>query len=296
MIPPALQTKSGAHRMPRAASAGVERVVGELVVGRAGDRLAAQRGDGLVVEHAAERARGDHVDVGGQRAEAGRSTRRRGARRARACSGRRRRRRARAPPSCSISASRPPTLPRPITATRRPLRSSVPNARSQVDAQRDLAAERGPRARVAGAATASPVTCFVRPGDHLHVGLDGADVLGGQVVAAERLDGVAEVLQHGLAALRREHRLVGAQHDHALAAAEREPGDGGLERHRARQPQDVAHRGAGVVVGPHPAAAERGAARRRVDGDHREQARAAPAADQQRSRVREAPGSRCPRA
>ena len=60
------------------------------------------------------------------------------------------------------------------------------------------------------------------------------------------------------------------------------PAHGGLERHRAREPQHVAHRRARVVVGPHAAAAERRAARGRVDGDHREQAGAAPAADEQR--------------
>ena len=75
---------------------------------------------------------------------------------------------------------------------------------------------------------------------------------------------------------------AGREHDHALAAAERQPGHGGLEGHRARQPQRVADRGARVVVGPHAAAAERRAARRRVDGDDRVEARAPSAADEQR--------------
>ena len=67
MIPPALATKSGAQRMPARGEQLGDGVVGELVVRRAGDRAAAQARDGLVVEHAAERARGEHVDVGRQR-------------------------------------------------------------------------------------------------------------------------------------------------------------------------------------------------------------------------------------
>ena len=63
----------------------------------------------------------------------------------------------------------------------------------------------------------------------------GPDVLRGHVGAAERGDGVAEVP----AARRGESSPAGVawpagEHDHALAAAEREPRDGGLERHRAR--------------------------------------------------------------
>ena len=75
---------------------------------------------------------------------------------------------------------------------------------------------------------------------------------------------------------------AGRQHDHALAAAERQARDRGLEGHRPREPQRVAHRRARVGVGPHAAAAERRAARRRVDGDDRVQARPPPAADEQR--------------
>ena len=118
--------------------------------------------------------------------------------------------------------------------------------------------------------------------DHLHVGLAGADVLRGEVVPAERLDGVAEVLQDGLTALGRERGSSGGSMITPLPPPEREPGHGGLEGHRPREPQDVAHRGASVAVGPHPAAAERGPAGGRVHRDHREQPRAAPAADEKR--------------
>ena len=71
-----------------------------------------------------------------------------------------------------------------------------------------------------------------------------------------------------------------AGHDHALAAAERQVGDRRLVGHRARQPQRVAQRRARVLVGPHPAAAERRPADRRVDGDDRVEAGAAPAPDE----------------
>ena len=152
MMPPALATKSGAHRIPRAASSSATVVGRELVVGRAGDRAAAQGGDGLVVEHAAERARREHVDLGAQRGvgvdpvgaelvgeralalvdvgdhepRAGRGERCARARRRR---GRGRRR----------------AIERPLEVAR------APHALAR-DADRLLDAERGPRAGVAGAA------------------------------------------------------------------------------------------------------------------------------------------------
>ena len=152
------------------------------------------------------------------------------------------------------------------------------------DLHRALDAERGPRARVAGAAGLDGEAGDVvgRLGDHGHVAVGGADVLGRHVGAAERADGVAEVQQHVAAVVAGGRRVAGREHDHALAAAEREPGHGGLEGHRARQAQRVADRGARVAVGPHAAAAERRAAGRRVDGDDRVEARAPSAADEQR--------------
>src|SRR5439155_6769999 len=93
-------------------------------------------------------------------------------------------------------------------------------------------------------------------GDDRHVACRRPDVLGGHVAPAERADGVAEVAQR-VAAARGAHVALGRHHDHALAAAQRQVGDGVLERHRPRQPQRVAHGRPRVVVAPHPAAAER---------------------------------------
>ena len=206
MIPPALQTKSGAHRIPRSASAASSESSASWLL--AAPAIALQRSAGTVSSlstppsaHGATRSTSAVIAL-----ERVRPVARRARRPARAWTGRRRRRRAPRRPRAASRASRPPTLPSPITAIRRPSRSSVPNARSQ--------RRRGPRPRSPAPSTGSgrrsrsarPVTCLVRVGDDLHVRLAGADVLGGQVVAAERLDGVAEVLQHGLAALRRRAR------------------------------------------------------------------------------------------
>ena len=189
-----------------------------------------------------------------------------------------------APPAASSSASRPPTLPTPTTATLRPSSDGLPNTRSQAtriaastpSAVHGLGSPEPPRS------VARPVTYGVASRDHLHVGLRRADVLRGQVRAVERLHRLAEVEQQRAAVLARGRRRAGRQHDHALAAAERQAGDGGLERHRAREPQRVAHGRARVGVGPHPAAAERRAARRRVHGHDRVEPGAPPTADEQR--------------
>ena len=175
-------------------------------------------------------------------------------------------------------------------ASRRPWRSSFASARADVAqaADDDRAALRVGRAELALAATRGsprrrrapstgsgrpsrrggargPVTCLVRSAIVSMSLRRGADVLGGDVPAAELLDGVAEVAQRRLAALRAS--TGPGEHDHALAAAQRQAGDGGLVGHRAREPQRVAHRGAGVVVAPHAAAAQRRAARGGVHGD-----------------------------
>src|SRR6185436_15012562 len=103
----------------------------------------------------------------------------------------------------------------------------------------------------------------------------------GPVAAVEHVDGLGEVEQGRAALLGAERRVAGAAHDHALAAALGEVGDRGLEGHRAAQAQRVGDRVARVAVGPHAAAAERRAARRRVDGDDREEVRAPATADEQ---------------
>ena len=60
--------------------------------------------------------------------------------------------------------------------------------------------------------------------------------------------------------------------DDALAAAVREPGERGLVRHAAREPERVDDRRLFGVVVEEAAAAERGAEPRVVDGDDRAQA------------------------
>ena len=253
MIPPALQTKSGAHRIPRSASAASSESSASWLL--AAPAIALQRSAGTVSSlstppsaHGAtmstsaviarERVRPLRAEALGQLAlglvDVGDDE-------LRAALGQH----LGQPAADAAEPDHRDAAAVEVLGAERPLGGH---------ADRDLAAQRGPRARVAGA-RGEAGDVLGAGGDDLHVRLAGADVLGGQVVAAERVDGVAEVLQHGLPALGREHGLVGAQHDHALAAAERQPGDRGLEGHRARQPQHVADRGAGVVVGPHPAAA-----------------------------------------
>jgi hypothetical protein len=68
MIPPALQTKSGAQRMPWAASASASSSAASWLLAAPAIARQRQLRHGVVVEHTAERARSDDVDVGGQRA------------------------------------------------------------------------------------------------------------------------------------------------------------------------------------------------------------------------------------
>ena len=279
-MPPALQTKSGAQRMPRSAIRASSESSASWLLAAPAIALQRSAGHRVVVEDAAERARRDQVDLGGQRRQ------RVGPLRVQALGqlalglvdvgddelGAALVQQLGQAAADAAEADHGDAAPADVLG-------AVQALERRPDG--DLAADRGPRARVA-AARRQPGDVLGPGGDDLHVGLARADVLRGQVVPAERLDRVPEVLQDGLAALRRERRLVRAQHDHALAAAERQAGDGGLERHRAREPQDVAHGRARVVVGPHPAPAQRGPAGGRVDGDHREQAGPASAPDQQR--------------
>ena len=222
MIPPALQTKSGAHRMPRSASAASSASEASWLL--AAPAIALQRSAGTVSSLSTPpSAHGrDDVDVGGHRRQRVGPLRSEpvgeralalvdvGDHELRAALGQH----LGQPAADAAEADHGDAAAAEVVGAERALAG---------DAQRDLAAERGPRAGVARAAVAlgeaGDVLRAAR--DHLHVGLGGADVLGGQVGAVERLDGVAEVLQHGLAPLRREHGLVRAQHDHALAAAER---------------------------------------------------------------------------
>ena len=152
-MPPALATKSGAHRIPRSASRSADRLGGELVVGGAGDRAAAQL-RGRSRRRARRRARTARRRRRRRSAPArGRSTARRGASAS-----------SRLPSSMSAStssragleraaASGPPTWPSADHRDRAAVeRRRVPKARSQATRIAASDAERGPRARVAGAA------------------------------------------------------------------------------------------------------------------------------------------------
>ena len=184
MIPPALATKSGVQRMPRACSCVGDRVGGELVVRRAGDRAAAQlaarsssssrppSAHGATTSTSARSASSGSTHAGaellGERALARRDV---GERRAT-------RRRRPAP-----RASAPPTWPSPITAMLRPARSSVPQTRSHVtriavstpSAVHGLGSPEPPRS------SASPATWSVCSAITVMSASRRADVLGGDV-------------------------------------------------------------------------------------------------------------------
>ena len=97
-----------------------------------------------------------------------------------------------------------------------------------------------------------------------------ADVFGGHVGAAERLDGVAEV-EHGVALLRVVERDARGDADDRLAAAAREAGCGVLHGHRLREAQGVGEGVGPVAVAPESCAAEGLAEPRRMHGhDDRE--------------------------
>ncbi len=99
-------------------------------------------------------------------------------------------------------------------------------------------------------------------GHQVHVRTEGADVLGGDVAAAQALDEATVGAQErlGLDAL-------GVADDDGLAATEVEAGHGRLVAHPARQPEHVAEgvrlRGVGIEAGTAERRAERGG----VDGD-----------------------------
>ncbi|MDQ1094019.1 hypothetical protein QE400_003432 [Xanthomonas sacchari] len=139
--------------------------------------------------------------------------------------------------------------------------------------QRAVGGERG---RIAGAAMH-----LVHAGDVLGLQVDllhvvdvGADVLGGDVAAAQRIDVAAEGAEQrfGLVALR-------VADDHRLAAADVEPGQRVLVGHGAAEPQRVLQRRFGVGVGAHAHAAQRRAEYGVVDGDDRLQSHVAVVAE-----------------
>ena len=171
--------------------------MGELVVGRAADDLRVQVRDRRLVEHAAERARGEDVDV---RSERGGRLEPLGAE----LVGERRASRVDVGDDQPRAGLREPLRERrrrrgraPTTATLRSLQVAEPN---WWRAQARMACST-PRA-VNGLGSPEPPRSVVRPVTWLvdvlrmrHVVGAGADVLGRHVAAVEHVDGVGEVLE-----------------------------------------------------------------------------------------------------
>ena len=103
--------------------------------------------------------------------------------------------------------------------------------------------------------------------DVLHVVDVGANVLGGDVAAAQRIDVAAEGAEQYLGLVR-----LRIADDHRLAAAHVEPGQRILVGHRPAQPQHIGQRLVGAGVRAHAHAAQGGAQGGVVDGDDRLQA------------------------
>ena len=268
MMPPALATKSGAQRMPRAASSAAMSSAASWLF--AAPAIAPQRSAGAVSwSSTPPSAQGATRSTSAVSASCGPAQ-----------SASSSRARSRLVGSTSASSERRPRRGEPAgqraadvaeAEDRDPASGQVGRAEHPLARHADggLHPQRGPRARIARAAAVER-----EPGDVARALRDDREVLvgrphvlGGDVAPAELVDGVAEVEQHVAAPRGVERRPVAAEHDHALAAAEREVRDRRLERHRPREAQRVAHRGARVGVSPDPAAAQRRPARRRVHGD-----------------------------
>jgi len=257
-----------------------DRLVGQLVVGRPRDDRRLQRGHGLVVEDGAQGARRQHVDRGEQRLLGLEPARPQagglvalarvdvGDQELGPAAGQE--------PGEAQADGAEPDDGRAATLDRR-----APEGPLDRGQDGGLDAERRPGAGVARAAAGAREAGDVRgaPGDDGHVPRGGPDILGRDVAPVDRRDRVGEVEQRG-GAVAPVRRPVG-EHDHALAAAERQPRDGRLVGHRTRQSQRVAHGQAAVVVAPHPASAEGRAAGRGVHRDDAVAPRAGPAPDEQ---------------
>ena len=270
MMPPALATKSGVQRIPRACSSVGDVVRGELVVRGAGDRAAAQRrapvarrarrpartarpgrrrprsasaGSAHAAPSSSASARFAGDDVGEHELGAGRREQRARARRRRA--------RGRSPRSSGRRGRPCPRSPRTSRGSRPPRRA--PSTGSGRPSRR--APPRGPR-------RGRPLR------DHRHVAVGRADVLRRDVAAAERGDGVAEVEQRVAAArlVERRARRAGSMIT-PLPPPSGRPAAADLNviaresRRASRTPR------ARVLVAPHAAAAQRRAAPRGVHGD-----------------------------
>ena len=194
------------------------------------------------VDQAAERARREHVELAreqlvGARGELDRRAR---SRSRRATAPGRSRRRAR-PRRRASPASGAPTLPRPITPTRRPARSASPSSASSAariapSTVRAVSGDGSPPSP-SRARAADDVARVL--GEQVHVGGRRADVLGGDVGAAERARPRAANAREprGPAGRRRPSSSITA-----LPPPRSSPAADGLQRHRAREPQRVVER------------------------------------------------------
>ena len=106
-----------------------------------------------------------------------------------------------------------------------------------------------------------------------HVLRGRAHVLAHAVASAERVNRVAEVEHRRAPPLGRELG-IGRQRDHALAAAEREPGQRALQRHRLRKCKRVIERLAPISVAPQATAPDGLTQCGRMDRDDHGQRRA----------------------
>ena len=236
----------------------------ELIVRGAGDDLRLEARDGRVVERGAERARRDHialdledlVERDDARAELARGT----LRLERIDIGDGYLRALRVELLAEVVADMADPLYRDVHALERV------TSELQLHARLDAAAhaKRGEGRGIAGAAVrdvdAGDAPCH--RADHLHVLEAGAAVLGGDVVATEVVDELAE---------RAEERdavevLLGAD-EHALAAAVREAGERRLVGHAAGEAERVDERLLVRVVREEATTTERGSEPRVVDGD-----------------------------
>lgn len=99
--------------------------------------------------------------------------------------------------------------------------------------------------------------------DILHVGDGGADVLGGYVEPAERLDRAAEGAEQRCAVER-----AGGAAQHRLGAAEGQARERILVAHPLGQPQRICERAIDIVIVPQAATASARPERGRVNCDH----------------------------
>ena len=184
-MPPALATKSGAQRISRSASCDGDRVGGELVVGRAGDRRGSAAAGTVSSSSTPPSAHGASTSTSAVSAASG------SVQRGAELVGERALAvvdvgdaRARRPASASSRASLPPTRPSPTTATRAAGQRRSCRTRAR---RRPRIAHWTPSA-VHGLGSPEPPRLdgqagdvVGRLGDHRHVAVGGADVLGGHV-------------------------------------------------------------------------------------------------------------------